>query len=250
MFEDLKKQKNIKSGLSGGDFKDGGDGLFNIDDARNQKNYDIGRLDEEGGSDFQKKAEDIFDSVRDINPQGSNKKNSLIKKEVLDEINNRGEKVKNSENSGEGGDTKRRGLKKKLIFIFLSLIAIAAIIFAFKIFSDNFDINDFINRKPENNKQGSESSNGGKEVSNNIEEPEKSLDTDGDKLTDEVEDKIGTLKTDVDTDKDGLTDGDEIILYKTDPLNPDTDGDSYMDGQEIKSGYDPKGPGKLPEIKN
>lgn len=42
----------------------------------------------------------------------------------------------------------------------------------------------------------------------------------------------------IDSDKDGLTDWQEEI-YKTDPNNPDTDGDGYSDGEEVLSGYDP-----------
>ncbi len=41
-----------------------------------------------------------------------------------------------------------------------------------------------------------------------------------------------------DSDQDGLS-NDEEALYKTDPLNKDTDGDGYMDGVEVESGYDP-----------
>ncbi|MEA2113751.1 MAG: hypothetical protein U9P63_03825 [Patescibacteria group bacterium] len=41
-----------------------------------------------------------------------------------------------------------------------------------------------------------------------------------------------------DADYDGLTDWEEKI-YKTDPDNPDTDGDGYLDGEEVASGYDP-----------
>ncbi len=47
-----------------------------------------------------------------------------------------------------------------------------------------------------------------------------------------------------DRDNDGLTNVDEK-KYGTDPLNPDTDGDSYKDGDEVRAGYNPKGPGKL-----
>lgn len=47
-----------------------------------------------------------------------------------------------------------------------------------------------------------------------------------------------------DTDNDGLTDQQEII-YGTDLNNPDTDGDGFKDGDEVKNGYNPKGAGKL-----
>jgi putative ubiquitin-RnfH superfamily antitoxin RatB of RatAB toxin-antitoxin module len=42
-----------------------------------------------------------------------------------------------------------------------------------------------------------------------------------------------------DTDRDGLTDGEEINIYKTNPLISDTDGDGFADGLEVDSGYDP-----------
>ncbi len=41
-----------------------------------------------------------------------------------------------------------------------------------------------------------------------------------------------------DYDFDGLADWEEEI-YKTNPLNPDTDGDGYLDGEEVASGFDP-----------
>ncbi|MCG2809382.1 MAG: thrombospondin type 3 repeat-containing protein [Candidatus Portnoybacteria bacterium] len=41
-----------------------------------------------------------------------------------------------------------------------------------------------------------------------------------------------------DPDHDGLDDWEEKI-HKTDPRNPDTDGDGYSDGEEVASGYDP-----------
>lgn len=50
---------------------------------------------------------------------------------------------------------------------------------------------------------------------------------------------------DNDSDNDGLSDGDELNIYGTDPFNPDSDGDGYSDGDEVKGGYNPNGPGKL-----
>lgn len=51
--------------------------------------------------------------------------------------------------------------------------------------------------------------------------------------------------TRLDADNDGLTDHEETERYGTDPENPDTDGDGFSDGDEIKAGYNPKGPGRL-----
>jgi hypothetical protein len=47
-----------------------------------------------------------------------------------------------------------------------------------------------------------------------------------------------------DSDKDGLSEKEETLIWKTNPNNPDTDGDGYLDGAETKSGYDPLQKGK------
>ena len=71
------------------------------------------------------------------------------------------------------------------------------------------------------------------------------LDTDGDGLSDADEAALGTNINLIDSDNDGLTDYEEVNVYKTNPLNPDSDGDKYLDGQEVRSGYNPNGPGQL-----
>lgn len=71
------------------------------------------------------------------------------------------------------------------------------------------------------------------------------VDTDADGLDDEREADLGTDESHWDTDGDELSDGDEVIIWKTDPLNPDSDGDGFKDGAEIKNGYSPTGPGKI-----
>lgn len=48
----------------------------------------------------------------------------------------------------------------------------------------------------------------------------------------------------IDSDADGLID-DLERKFGTDVNNPDSDGDGYKDGEEIKNGYDPLGPGKF-----
>lgn len=67
------------------------------------------------------------------------------------------------------------------------------------------------------------------------------IDSDKDGLTDVEEAAAGTNPNVIDTDNDGLSDYEEVIVYKTDPLNADTDGDTYLDGEEIKNGYNPCG---------
>ncbi len=71
------------------------------------------------------------------------------------------------------------------------------------------------------------------------------VDSDKDGLDDVREKELGTDPYNADTDKDGLSDGDEVIIWKTNPLNPDTDGDTYLDGAEVRNGYNPLGSGKL-----
>lgn len=46
-------------------------------------------------------------------------------------------------------------------------------------------------------------------------------------------------KIELDTDKDGLSDREEHIVYNTNPLNEDSDNDSYLDGVEVTHGYSP-----------
>jgi hypothetical protein len=79
-------------------------------------------------------------------------------------------------------------------------------------------------------------------------EPEPELDTDRDGLSDIQEAELGTSLRIADTDADGLSDYEELNTWNTDPLDPDTDGDSYIDGAEIDSGFDPNGPGQLFEL--
>ena len=54
-------------------------------------------------------------------------------------------------------------------------------------------------------------------------------------------DQAGAL---LDSDQDGLTTAEERF-YGTDPNVSDTDGDGFSDGEEVRAGYDPLGPGKL-----
>ncbi len=59
-------------------------------------------------------------------------------------------------------------------------------------------------------------------------------DSDSDGLTDGEEVHVlGTNPVNDDTDNDGLLDGEEVNLYSTNPLDIDTDKDGYTDGEEI-----------------
>jgi len=55
---------------------------------------------------------------------------------------------------------------------------------------------------------------------------------------------ISTFKFLQDIDNDGLSDNEEA-KYGCDLNNPDSDGDGYLDGDEVKNGYNPMGEGKL-----
>lgn len=51
-----------------------------------------------------------------------------------------------------------------------------------------------------------------------------------------------SFSVDTDPDKDGLSNLDETY-WNTDFKNPDTDGDGFLDGEEVASGHDPTVPG-------
>lgn len=74
-----------------------------------------------------------------------------------------------------------------------------------------------------------------------------SADADSDGLNDDQEAQAGTDRANPDTDGDGLNDGEEMRFYTTDPTKTDTDGDGFTDGDEAYGGFNPNGPGKLPD---
>lgn len=67
---------------------------------------------------------------------------------------------------------------------------------------------------------------------------EEDTDDDNDGLSDELEDVYNSDSLVSDTDGDGLTDGDEVFTYSTNPTAIDTDLDGITDSQEI-TGYTP-----------
>jgi hypothetical protein len=70
-------------------------------------------------------------------------------------------------------------------------------------------------------------------------------DRDLDGLDEAREKEMGSSDTDKDSDDDGLEDAEEVFEYKTNPVVADTDKDGYTDGQEVQSGYNPLGAGRL-----
>ncbi len=73
--------------------------------------------------------------------------------------------------------------------------------------------------------------------SNGINDGQEDFDDDNLNNIEEIEN--GTDCYDEDTDVDGLTDGDEVKIYHSDPLNADTDGDTLTDGDDVALGFDP-----------
>jgi hypothetical protein len=60
-----------------------------------------------------------------------------------------------------------------------------------------------------------------------------------------VEQPAPEVTVNLDSDQDGLTDAEELNIYQTNPLQADSDGDGYLDGDEVKAGYNPSGEGLL-----
>lgn len=64
-------------------------------------------------------------------------------------------------------------------------------------------------------------------------------DPDGDQASNLIEYQAGVDPWNADSDDDGLDDGEEILLYETNPMISDSDGDGMDDGIEVNSGGDP-----------
>ena len=75
-----------------------------------------------------------------------------------------------------------------------------------------------------------------------IERPEADDDNDGLVNREEIQ-TYHTNPANADSDSDGLADGDEVNVFKTDPLNEASAGSPYLDGTNLKNGYDPLHPG-------
>lgn len=71
-------------------------------------------------------------------------------------------------------------------------------------------------------------------------------DPDQDLLINRAEYFNGTDIRDPDSDHDGLLDGAEVLIYRTNPLNSDSDDDTYSDSEEVNAGTDPLDPSSYP----
>ena len=75
-----------------------------------------------------------------------------------------------------------------------------------------------------------------------------SEDSDHDSLSDSYEKALGTNPFDSDTDLDGLSDGDEVNSYGSNPTLLDSDGDTYDDKTEVAHNSNPSDPTDIPFI--
>ena len=205
---------------------------------------DVKQSTEGGNQESQKQVEDIFEpttkSEENISTYGSTPEINQ-EKNVATEMNTSPASVDyQSSNSSK----KRKILTILLIVVIAGIVGIVGYMgwqyfntdnktFVDEIFADLGD--------SENNEQENVDEQIDEESVNEIDQ----TDTDNDGLFDQQEEEYGTDINLPDSDFDGLLDREEIEFYKTDPLKADTDGDSYQDGAEIKSGYNPLGPGKL-----
>ncbi len=82
------------------------------------------------------------------------------------------------------------------------------------------------------------------------------IDADGDGILDKYETgtgvyvsptNTGTSPTNPDTDGDGLTDGQEVNTYHSNPNVRDTDGDGFDDGFEVTTGFNPTSAASTPD---
>lgn len=77
--------------------------------------------------------------------------------------------------------------------------------------------------------------------------------SDGDGIPDDLELTNGLNPNDpvdaqLDPDQDELANQEELVDFATDPLNPDTDGDGFSDGEEVAAGSDPTDSDSIPTI--
>jgi len=135
--------------------------------------------------------------------------------------------------------------KKILIILFVLVLLIASVVLYFKKFGSPGKLVEkvFGPSVVEQEDRGVQTKLGQPKVFVKI--PEIVDDADNDGISDTREKELGTSNETYDSDGDLLSDRLEVDMYKTDPLNPDTDGDGFWDGSEVAKGYNPLGEGVL-----
>jgi len=109
-------------------------------------------------------------------------------------------------------DNKKNNISPKLVFAVLIFLAIGTLAFGFINLTKNIYNNKFQDSENETEVANTENKN----LVNDLLELQA-----------------------MDTDKDGLSDYDEIYIYKTSPYLADTDSDGYLDKEEIDTNHDP-----------
>ncbi len=174
----------------------------------------------DNGKDFL--PEDIF---ADIEPDFSN---HVIRKNDVNFFENVNDSANIKQKKGKNFDKKHISkTSKKLFLLVLLFVFLIMIIFVIVdiFYKNNLKKNNEIQQKNENIVNNN--------VVNNDNTDSILKDTDMDGLYDIEESRFGTDMFLFDTDFDLISDGDEIKLYKTNPLNQDTDGDGLSDYDEL-----------------
>jgi hypothetical protein len=224
-------------------------------------------MDEKNTSKEQGKAEldDIFTDAKEPEP-GKVAAQEIVNQEVLNQM----QITRPAEPDADDESVDILGRLKKYLIIALVvviLVALGGVVYAFRQPLQSL-IGKYINlssgAKNNNGQRPNTPTDNNAPVNTNVpvnstsnqpvaninvtQDPNK-IDSDQDGLTDVEEKTLGTNPNSSDSDNDGLFDREEVKVFKTDPLNPDTDGDGYKDGVEVKNKMNPRGPGKLDEMK-
>lgn len=146
-------------------------------------------------------------------------------------------------------EDERPGLDKRYFVLGALILGLITVGAGGVYFYKNFAVKTATVQTPEEQDKNMEPVIGNKNTGNAAVNTNVIPDQDHDGLSDEEEKGLGMDSNNIDSDDDGLFDREEVRVYKTNPLKPDTDGDGFLDGNEVKSGYNPNGAGKLFEIK-
>lgn len=200
--------------------------------------------------------EDILADVDTSSPEVALKQSPMPKQPSMQDIGP-AEPLTDLSGAEVMDKSKRSGRSKRLFYLVGVVVVVAILIIGVIKFisSPSYDeYENFVNEPITNNQAENINADTTPEV---VDEPEiedepvvteEVVDDDGDGITNKQELAIGTDPFNPDSDNDGLFDKEEVVTYSTDPLNEDSDGDTYLDGAEVKSGYNPSGPGELLQL--
>ncbi len=249
MFEDLEPEKDFSQNkLNNKLVQPENENIGDFSHSQKNKSYQE-KLKDTQFSENKKNTEDIFADTEGSTAAQKNVKlpNVLPSKEGLSPV----QPLKDYQELITAGDS-IQGDKIKPHYFILGLIIILIFLGSFgvwayqKLFTgENNTGNIILNTEPEIIDLVEQKEEKIVEEGISVNEPAIPNDIDGDGLSNEEEEALGTNPKDADTDGDGLSDREEVKIYHTEALEWDTDGDSYSDGEEVAAGYDPLGPGRL-----